>query len=121
MCHGFDFVLLLVCLFIFLRAGHPAIARSGKRSQAEVLACCQRAYGTLDLLGTQAHPGRNIDGSVLADLGCHPHIPQECLTGWTGNHTENVLEGVPRGVPGHSKWGEAESFLVGDHQVDLEG
>lgn len=71
---------------VFLRAGHPAIARSGKWSHAEVLACCECACGTQDLLGTQAHPDRNIEGSVLADLGCHPYIPPK--------HTEDVLEGV---------------------------
>lgn len=37
MWHGFDFVPLLVCLFFFLRAGHPAIAWSGKGARGATL------------------------------------------------------------------------------------
>lgn len=69
--------------------------------------------------GTQAHPGRNIDGSALADLDCHPHIRQEHLTGWSGNLTEDVLEGVhahlgTKGCTGPQQTGRIREFLVGD-------
>lgn len=37
---------------------------------------------------------RNLDRNSLADVGCHLHTPQEYLARWSGDHTEDFLEGV---------------------------